>query len=81
MFTNWKNYYFKMGNLSLLQRDLPNPGMEPRSPTLQADSSPAEPPGKPHLITVYGSFNPCWIQFVSILLRTYASIFIRDIGL
>ena len=28
-------------------RDLPNPGMEPRSPTLQADSLPAEPQGKP----------------------------------
>ena len=28
-------------------RDLPNPGIEPRSPTLQADSLPAEPPGKP----------------------------------
>ena len=28
-------------------RGLPNPGMEPRSPALQADSSPAEPPGKP----------------------------------
>ena len=30
--------------------DLPSPGMEPRSPALQtdADSSPAEPPGKPH---------------------------------
>ena len=27
--------------------DLPNPGMEPRSPRLQADSLPAEPPGKP----------------------------------
>ena len=27
--------------------DLPKPGMEPRSPTLQADSSPAEPQGKP----------------------------------
>ena len=26
---------------------LPNPGMEPRSPTLRADSLPAEPPGKP----------------------------------
>ena len=28
-------------------RDLPNPGIEPRSPTLQADSLPSEPPGKP----------------------------------
>ena len=27
--------------------DLPNPGIEPRSPTLQADSLPAELPGKP----------------------------------
>ena len=26
---------------------LPNPGIEPRSPTLQGDSLPAEPPGKP----------------------------------
>ena len=26
--------------------DLPNPGIEPRSPALQADSLPAEPPGK-----------------------------------
>ena len=28
-------------------RDLPNPGIEPRSPVLQADSLPAEPQGKP----------------------------------
>ena len=27
--------------------DLPNPGIEPRSPVLQADSLPAEPTGKP----------------------------------
>ena len=27
--------------------DLPNPGIEPRSPALQADSSPSESPGKP----------------------------------
>ena len=27
--------------------DLPNPGIEPRSPTWQADSLPSEPPGKP----------------------------------
>ena len=27
--------------------DLPNPGIEPRSPTLQAHSLPAEPQGKP----------------------------------
>ena len=27
--------------------DLPNPGIEPESPALQADSLPSEPPGKP----------------------------------
>ena len=27
--------------------DLPNPEIKPRSPTLQVDSSPSEPPGKP----------------------------------
>ena len=28
--------------------DLPNPGIEPRSPALQVDSLPSEPPGKPN---------------------------------
>ena len=36
-----------VGSLSLLQGNLPNWGIEPRSPALQADSLPAEPPGKP----------------------------------
>ena len=30
-----------------LQGDLPNPDIEPRSPELQVDSLPSEPPGKP----------------------------------
>ena len=29
-------------------RDLPNPGIEPGCPALQADALPSEPPGKPH---------------------------------
>ena len=32
--------------------DLPNPGIKPRSPALQADSWPSEPPGKPRLSDV-----------------------------
>ena len=28
-------------------KDLPNPEIEPRSPTLQVDPLPSEPPGKP----------------------------------
>ena len=34
-------------SLSFLQGNLPNPGIEPRSPALQVDSLPAEPQGKP----------------------------------
>ena len=37
----WSGYPF------LSPGDLPNPGIEPRSPTLQADSLPVEPQGKP----------------------------------
>ena len=29
--------------------DLPDPGIEPRSPTLEADTLTSEPPGKPKL--------------------------------
>jgi len=45
--------------------DLPNPEIEPRSPTLQADSLPSEPPGKPKntgvgsLSVIQGNF---WTQ-------------------
>ena len=35
-----------MGSLSLLQENLLNPGTEPRSPVLQADSLQAEPDSK-----------------------------------
>ena len=33
--------------------DLPNPGIELKSPKLQADSLPSEPPGKPGIL-LYG---------------------------
>ena len=36
-----------VGSLSLLQGNLPNPGIEPGSPEFQEDSLPAEPQGKP----------------------------------
>ena len=37
--------------------DLPNPGLEPRYPTLQAESLPAEPPGKPFIGPLVKYFN------------------------
>ena len=40
--------------------DLPNSGMEPGSPTLQVDSLPSEPPGKPWLLNKFvGCKNVC----------------------
>ena len=38
----------RVGSHSLLQENLPDPGIEPGSPTLQADSLPSEPAGKSH---------------------------------
>ena len=32
--------------------DLPNPGIQPTFPALQADSSPAEPQGKPNIFVL-----------------------------
>ena len=42
-------------------RRFPHPGIEPRSPALQADSLRSEPPGKlkPELIIVMGSLLVC----------------------
>ena len=42
--------------------DLPNAGIEPRSPALQADSLPAEPQGK-HKNTGVGSLSLLWWIF------------------
>ena len=35
--------------------DLPDPGIEPGSPALQADSLPSEPPGKPKTMEQWGN--------------------------
>ena len=40
--------------------DLPNPGIEPRSPALQADALPSEPPEKP----IYKVFHKIWLGSV-----------------
>ena len=39
--------------------DIPNPGIEPKSPALQEDSLPAEPQGKPQIVeTDYKKMRP-----------------------
>ena len=40
--------------------DLPNPGIEPGSPTLQADALTFEPPGKPPLEYISQYFTIKW---------------------
>ena len=45
--------------------DLPNPGIEPRSPTLQADSLPSEPPGKLIFLIRYQLISNS-VQFTSV---------------
>ena len=44
--------------------DLPNPGFEPGSPALQADSLLTELKGKPSYFIKEGKFDPCYSVFV-----------------
>ena len=44
---SWQEYWSGLPFPS--PEDLPNPGIEPMSPALQADSLPSEPPGKSSL--------------------------------
>ena len=46
-YSPWNSTEYWSGLPCPLSGDLPNPGIEPRSPALQADSLPAEPWGKP----------------------------------
>ena len=39
--------------------DLPDPGIEPGSPTLQADALPSEPPGKPNAASLVAQRLKC----------------------
>ena len=45
--TPWQEYWIGLPFPS--PGDLPDPGIEPRSPALQADALPSEPPRKPSL--------------------------------
>ena len=47
----------RVGSHSLLQGNPPDPGIQPWSPALQADSLPSEPPGKPitYLVVIFST--------------------------
>ena len=51
--------------------DLPNPGIEPRSPALQADSLPFEPQGSPLILDKHNLFSIKQIQRPLFLSRLY----------
>ena len=40
---------------------LPDPGIKPNSPALQADNSPLSHPGSPIYIILFFNFWPCWV--------------------
>ena len=60
---------YRSGLHFLLQGDLPNPGIEPRSPALQADSLPSAQPGKPIESIQYSFINVpvVWASLTSCL--------------
>ena len=67
----------------LLQGNLPHPGIEPRSPTLQADALPSEPPRKPmfFLCGTWGfkfSFHFLGLFFVSLKSNTSLNLCVND---
>ena len=55
--------------------DLPNPGIEPWFPTLQADSLPSEPPGKLEILRHYINVKDIMILLVNHLLSSHRSSF------
>ena len=48
--------------------DLPDPGIEPRSPALQADALPSEPPGECIQYKVHSKYgsNMCFLHYLSL---------------
>ena len=52
--------------------DLPDPGIEPRSPTLQADSLPFQPPGKTQ--------KSIFCTFLVLLLFLMATLYFISLG-
>ena len=48
--------------------DLPDPGLEPGSPALQADALPSEPPGKPKQV-----YSQCKLRFFQLFVQANIS--------
>jgi len=61
--------------------DLPDSGLKHRSPALQADSLPPEPPGKPYLHSVL--FNVymyvAFLDSLLLLISTFTPLLLKDV--
>ena len=58
--------------------DLPNPGIEPGSPALQADALPSEPPGKPVMQLVLNSLLESAFALLCPVIKTLMEYSLRD---
>ena len=74
LFMEFSRPEYQSGQLFPPLGDLPNPGIEPRSPTMQADSLLSEPPGKPftwliprYYVKVHFIHFPCYAFTVNYL--------------
>ena len=66
--------------------DLPDPGTEPRFPTLQAVALPSESPGKPNLRPLLPRWTPCvtvcWVPYQTLHMSNHIpySVFMRQMA-
>ena len=60
--------------------DLPDPGIEPRSPILQTDSLPSEPPGKPQLKKKCETYSNAFLESTILLLRNHWPSYVSQLG-
>ena len=58
--------------------DLPNPGIEPRSPALQADSLPAELPGNVSIKHLYFFFDEMSANLLTLTLTFLVELHVLD---
>ena len=69
-----------MGCHALRQGNLPNPGIKPRSPALQVDSSLSEPPGKWCLATQVLTVQHWYQKYMELIPRNFVRFRFRYLG-
>ena len=76
--TEFSRHEYWRGLLFPSPGNVPNPGIKPASPTLQVDSLPTEPPGKPsNIIQSYNLQQVCFLALRYNFHILISSIFFR----